>query len=50
MVYIANDQGFHVEISARTESDIDSKTIMKKVRDSSGAKYTRSVDVLTYFS
>ncbi|KAJ3267527.1 hypothetical protein HK104_005798, partial [Borealophlyctis nickersoniae] len=33
-------KGFHVQINARQEDDVDPEAIMKKVRDSSGAKYS----------
>ena len=33
-------KGFHVEITARSEVDVDPAVIMKKVQDSSGAKYS----------
>jgi hypothetical protein len=33
-------RGFHVQINARTEDDVDPKLIMQKVKDSSGAKYS----------
>ena len=32
--------GFHVEIDARNENDLDPTTILKKVRASAGSKYT----------
>lgn len=35
-------KGHHVHINARTESDVTADLIMKKVRDSSGAKYATS--------
>lgn len=34
-------QGYHVQITARNESDIDPATIMNKVADSSGSKYSQ---------
>ncbi|KAI3634117.1 hypothetical protein MIR68_007721 [Amoeboaphelidium protococcarum] len=33
-------KGYHVEIQARTDDDVNPRAIMKKVRDSSGAKYS----------
>jgi drebrin-like protein len=33
-------KGFHVEVTARQEQDVEPSVIMKKVRDSSGAKYS----------
>ncbi|KAJ3038042.1 hypothetical protein HK097_003306, partial [Rhizophlyctis rosea] len=33
-------KGFHVHINARGEGDVEPTVIMKKVRDSSGAKYS----------
>ncbi|KAI9204979.1 uncharacterized protein BJ171DRAFT_502534 [Polychytrium aggregatum] len=33
-------RGHHVHINARTESDVDPNYIMKRVKDSSGAKYS----------
>ncbi|KAI8926941.1 hypothetical protein BC831DRAFT_454426 [Entophlyctis helioformis] len=33
-------KGFHVQVNARAEDDVDPELIMKKVRDSAGAKYS----------
>jgi len=33
-------KGFHVHINARSNKDVDKATVMKKVRDSSGANYS----------
>lgn len=33
-------KGYHVQITARSEADLDPATIMKKVADSSGSKYS----------
>ncbi|KAJ3212627.1 Triose-phosphate Transporter [Entophlyctis luteolus] len=35
-----NDAGFHVHVNGRAEMDVSPDAIMKKVKDSSGAKYS----------
>lgn len=37
--------GYHVQITARSESDLEPATIMQKVADASGAKYSAGVGV-----
>ncbi|KAL2911976.1 actin binding protein [Polyrhizophydium stewartii] len=38
-------KGFHVQINARADVDVEPDVIMKKVKDSSGAKYSVQQDV-----
>ena len=33
-------EGFHVQIKARSEDDIDENVIMEKVKNASGAKFS----------
>jgi hypothetical protein len=40
MVFNNKPQGFSLEITARTEADIDPSVIIKKIKDSSGSKYS----------
>ncbi|RKF56364.1 putative actin binding protein [Erysiphe neolycopersici] len=37
--------GYHVQITARSEGDLSPESIIKKVADASGAKYTRGNDL-----
>ena len=39
-------KGYHVQITARSETDLDPATIMNKVADSSGSKYS---DIMSKF-